>query len=607
MKFKKFGLVVSLLAVAVFLFASCAMAAAPTNYLMVSGDKKYVTSDEIAQVFNPAKGVVVDGSVIKVYGEVEIPYMNNLPGITPSVQGAMGFARISADNVIVRGMTDGASLYAVDESKLGSHGEQSLIQVAGDNVTFEKLTLMPNFNTSGDVKKTIDVWNKNFTCRDCIFTPNTHFKSGDVTATVSGGALNFACANTQELEKVIVENCKFVKTAIIFDNATKTTDVKITNNTFDGLPNSVALVDMGKYCIGNTSWGTKFYKMGNVYVTNNTFKNITKNIIKQTMEGTFTLIDNILEDKASITSTDRIVFAKYYDTEGVDDHCANGKGVVMVTEAGKKYIVTATLSGDVYTNVVTEITSGGAPVTPVAPVISDKPASVDLVAPLVKSVDLKTATPASKDAALVEVADVLPATITSADLDFNSEGQVVVKDKVAVEAAADAVKNANLPAGTKVTVENISTLPIFKASGLAASGDTAAVAYTVKGSDLKADKAGNVKILKLLGNGKGEFFNFAAVSTDFVDKAFALQTSADVIMSSDYAIEAAEAYKLVLFVKDGGSFDLDGKANGAVVDPAAIVKTTAPTPSGGSSSGCNAGFAALALLALVPVIYRRKK
>ncbi len=596
MKFKKFGLLVSLLAVAVVFATSFCAFAGETGYFKV-GDTEYKTSADIAKVCNPADGIVKNGSVIEVYGKVNIPFTEK-----SAPMGQAAFFVLSHDNVTVEGKTADALIYTDTAKDNGAWGTQNTITVFGDNVTFKNLSIMPKFDKNGETNKTIEVLGSGFSGINCTFTPNTYYTSGDVKSTPDGGSFYFnggGLTASGGLKNILVSGCTLKQTYLVFDSAIPTDNIKITGNTFD-----TTVKDDYFYFIGNTTWSTPpTTEMGEIYVANNTFKNMGdgfKAIIKQRMKGVFTLVDNTL-DKGSVL--DKITFAKYNG----NDYCSGGKGVVMVTEGGKKYIVTATLSGDVYTNVVTEITSGGAPVTPVAPVISDKPASVDLVAPLVKSVDLKTATPASKDAALVEVAAVLPATITSADLDFNSEGQVVVKDKVAVEAAADAVKNANLPAGTKVTVENISTLPIFKASGLAASGDTAAVAYTVKGSDLKADKAGNVKILKLLGNGKGEFFNFAAVSTDFVDKAFALQTSADVIMSSDYAIEAAEAYKLVLFVKDGGSFDLDGKANGAVVDPAAIVKTTAPTPSGGSSSGCNAGFAALALLALVPVIYRRKK
>ena len=76
-------------------------------------------------------------------------------------------------------------------------------------------------------------------------------------------------------------------------------------------------------------------------------------------------------------------------------------------------------------------------------------------------------------------------------------------------------------------------------------------------------------------------------------------------------IVASEKYELVLFVADGGDYDLDKTENGVVIDPCAILKAESapinPTPKTGSGSGgCSAGVGALALLALVPLFLRRK-
>lgn len=602
MKFKKFGLVVSLLAVALFLFASCAMAA-EAGYLKV-GETKYETSADIAKVCNPVGEIVKDGSVIEVYGKVNLPLTSKE---APAVEG-MGkqeaYFILSHDNVTVEGKTNDACLYTDKAVENGAWGTQNTITVFGSNVTFKNLIIMPKFDKDGATNKTLEVLGSGFSCINCTFTPNTYYKSGDVTSTPDGGSLYFNGGNLAKsggLKNILVTGSTLKQTYLVFDSAIPTDNIKVTGNIFD-----TTVDDDYFYFVGNTTWSTPpTTKMGEIYVANNTFRNMGdgfKAIVKQRMEGVFTLVDNIL-DKGSVL--DKITFAKYNS----NDYTSGGKGIVMVTEGGKKYKVTATLSGDVYTNVVTEITSGGAPAKPAEPVIDDKPVSVDLKTPVVTSIDQTTATSTDIANAKKEVIDLVSESvaITSADLDINTEGQVVVKNEVAAAAAADAVKNAKLPAGTKVETKDVAPLPIFSAP-VTEKENTAAVAFELKGEDLKAAKAKDVKVVKLLGNGKGEFFNFAAVSTDFVDKAFALQTSADVIMSADYAIEAAENYKLVLFIKDGGAFDLDASADGKVVDPAAIVKTTATTPaSGGSSSGCNAGFAALALLAVIPVVCRRKK
>jgi Synergist-CTERM protein sorting domain-containing protein len=65
-----------------------------------------------------------------------------------------------------------------------------------------------------------------------------------------------------------------------------------------------------------------------------------------------------------------------------------------------------------------------------------------------------------------------------------------------------------------------------------------------------------------------------------------------------------DRYKLVLFFKkDGGSYDLDDTSS-VVTAPCALV--SASGKSRGGSGGCNAGFAAFALLAVVPLMFRRK-
>ena len=73
------------------------------------------------------------------------------------------------------------------------------------------------------------------------------------------------------------------------------------------------------------------------------------------------------------------------------------------------------------------------------------------------------------------------------------------------------------------------------------------------------------------------------------------------------SIAADTEYDLVLFIKDGGRFDLD-KADAVVADPPAVVQTEKKA-SGGSSSGCNGGFGALLLLgaAMLPLVYRKKR
>ncbi|MEG1604095.1 MAG: Synerg-CTERM sorting domain-containing protein, partial [Cloacibacillus sp.] len=254
-----------------------------------------------------------------------------------------------------------------------------------------------------------------------------------------------------------------------------------------------------------------------------------------------------------------------------------------------------------------------APTSPDLP--ADKPKEVQPVTPVVASVDI-TATAEDKAKTVSDAASYADkGTITAADLEVSPQGFVVPKEAVVQAAFADAMQKSN----KEGSITEVNVLPVFSAT-LATSGDVAAISYSVKGSDLKAAKAGDVRVIKVLSSTTGDFFTFQSDSSKTADKNFALQPEGDKkFLAAADAIAADKNYKLLLFVKDNGDFDLCKDDKGKVVDPAAIAKTTekavptptpTPTPAGGSSSsGCNAGVAALALLgfALVPVLYRKKR
>ena len=129
---------------------------------------------------------------------------------------------------------------------------------------------------------------------------------------------------------------------------------------------------------------------------------------------------------------------------------------------------------------------------------------------------------------------------------------------------------------------------------------------------LKAALVKDVKVMKVMSAEMGEFFTLAAVPEDFTDKHFAIQAADEnKVLSAESPIVPEGTYKLVLFIEDNGDFDLCKDEAGRVVDPVAIVSTTAPTPKpqphGSSSSGCSAaGWGALVLLAAMP-LFRKKR
>lgn len=188
------------------------------------------------------------------------------------------------------------------------------------------------------------------------------------------------------------------------------------------------------------------------------------------------------------------------------------------------------------------------------------------------------------------------AAITADDLEIK-DGVVVAKETVVKAAAEKAIESA----GLNVEVESVVPLPVFACT--VSPDKIAAVSFSFQGSELKAAWAGAVKVLKILGSDDGKFFTFQSEAANVDDGEFALQSDSGDFMASTDAIDANETYTLILFIKDNGDFDLNDTP-GTVVDPAAIVETTAGSH---SSSGCNVGFAGLLLMAAVPMIVWRKK
>ncbi len=261
----------------------------------------------------------------------------------------------------------------------------------------------------------------------------------------------------------------------------------------------------------------------------------------------------------------------------------------------------ATKNGDVYI-----VTSEKKPVEPMFP---DNTPVVIPEKTFVTSVNMSLE-PASKDEAIKEATTKVAETFTDrgiapSDLTVNETGKVVAKP----ELVEKAIKSVTLPKNEVLVTGTITPLPILRAE--LSNDKVAAIAFEVSAQDLKAKKAGDVKLFKVLSSTKGEFFKFVDTPASVDDAMFALQpSSVDVanryFLSADAAIETGKSYILTMFIKDNGKFDLN-KDEGLVADPAELIETKTVTPSSGSSSGCNAGFAALALLAVVPVIYRRKK
>ena len=250
-------------------------------------------------------------------------------------------------------------------------------------------------------------------------------------------------------------------------------------------------------------------------------------------------------------------------------------------------------------------------VTPVKPALpdgtsDDVTAEIKPATAVVLGVDTtKSAiTEETKAAAITDTMKVISADITSKDLTVNEEtGAVEISVATASEAAKGLLKDNETLAS-----KDIAPLPVFTAD--VEIGKTAMVSYKLTGSALKAKTAEEVRVMKILSSTTAGEFEYASEITADMDGKFTIQKADDGKTIYSGALEAGTEYLLTLFIKDGNSFDLDGAENGSITDPAAIFSTTTTEPQhGSSSSGCNGGFGALALLglALVPMFYGKKR
>jgi hypothetical protein len=197
--------------------------------------------------------------------------------------------------------------------------------------------------------------------------------------------------------------------------------------------------------------------------------------------------------------------------------------------------------------------------------------------------DVKPAAAKTKDS-VQDVAPLIPGMGVS---DFEVvDGAVTVRKAVAQEAAKYAADDAKLNA----EVDEVVRLPVIVAE-LEGNGKVAAVCFEITGSLLKAESVSDINLVKIFppsSSKKGEMFGYAGKPEEYGDKKFTLLTMNDATHTG--AIQPDVDYKLVIFIRDGGDFDLDGKPNGIVVDPTALFSTKAGKRSSGGS-GCDVGTA----------------
>ncbi|RRD63223.1 Synerg-CTERM sorting domain-containing protein [Fretibacterium sp. OH1220_COT-178] len=167
-------------------------------------------------------------------------------------------------------------------------------------------------------------------------------------------------------------------------------------------------------------------------------------------------------------------------------------------------------------------------------------------------------------------------------------------------------------------IDQVKSLPVLTAS-LPEGTSVAAVGIELTGAALLAEEASEVRVLKVTGADSVQLMKYAGSAAEFGDGRFTV-LEGNGRLAGD--LSRSGRYVLTLFIKDGGEYDLDGRANGRIVDPALLLsvepwaaQTPKPkpkpgpeTPRSGSSGGCDAGFlwGWLLLAAAVPVVRRRR-
>ena len=161
-----------------------------------------------------------------------------------------------------------------------------------------------------------------------------------------------------------------------------------------------------------------------------------------------------------------------------------------------------------------------------------------------------------------------------------------------------------------VSKDIVYALPIVESTADKA-GMLHAISFKVSGDIFGEVTGAEIRVLKVFPDGTGELFTPISAPEEIADKTAALYDTNEAMVTG--AIDKEADYILTVFVKDGESFDLDGKADGTVIDPVSIIKAAAVEPdqpdnTRSHNGGCNTGAAGIAMLfLLVPAAIINKK
>ena len=278
-------------------------------------------------------------------------------------------------------------------------------------------------------------------------------------------------------------------------------------------------------------------------------------------------------------------------------------GIAVISATGSASKTTASCTVTVEDPAAPDPVPTPAPVTPTVVTKEDNPVTNDKDVPET----VKPATPvitqatAENTTALAKSADVKEEFFAA-----TADGNITVDPVIAKNAVKTVISD-----DATVDPQTIVTLPVITAA--VESGKVAALAMKATGKQLGAvenNVVGDITLIKILKDETGAKFDYTAGPALYDDRSFTLKNADGNNLALTDKIDPAATYTLILFVKDNAKFDYD-KTEGSVIDPVAIAMNEAatPAPGGSSSSGCNGGFGALALLglAIIPAIRKRNK
>ena len=273
----------------------------------------------------------------------------------------------------------------------------------------------------------------------------------------------------------------------------------------------------------------------------------------------------------------------------------SASGVVTGVKAGTATITATAKDGSNITGTTTvtvteKVTTGDTSVT--TPVLPTLPTGITAIAE-------KAITALGLDDASLAKAGITASTATA------KNGSVYLNDAIVQSAAA----------GCGVSYDSVASMPIFKVEDAnVKAGGIVAVAFETAGAKFgsitSADKA---KVLAVSVNGTGKLLTYVSSAANAADNTFTIMDDAGSIVST---IDPSKTYRIVAFIADNGTLDLDSD-EGTVVSSLAVLSvkssdvtskdvTSKDTRSGSGGGGCNVGFGMLALL-MLPGLYQMEK